>query len=60
MILGWKDLFGAKFVFFIMMAPLTYWIPKEDAIRIKSELEQNENIVAVQFDYLFPPDDNIT
>ncbi|MPN13638.1 hypothetical protein SDC9_160961 [bioreactor metagenome] len=43
-----------------MMAPLTYWIPKEDAIRIKSELEQNENIVAVQFDYLFPPDDNIT
>lgn len=40
--------------------PLTYWIPREDAIRIKNELEQNENIYTVQFDYLFPPDDNTT
>lgn len=40
--------------------PLTYWIPKEDAIRIKNELEQNENIFTVQFSYLFPPDDNTT
>jgi hypothetical protein len=35
--------------------PLTYWIPKEEAIRIKSELEQNENIFTVQFYYLYPP-----
>ncbi len=37
--------------------PLTYWIPKEDAIRIKSELEKNENVFTVQFDYLYPPSD---
>ncbi len=35
--------------------PLTYWIPKEDAIRVKNELEKNENIFTVQFDYLYPP-----
>lgn len=40
--------------------PLTYWIPREDAIRIKNELEQKENIYTVQFDYLYPPDDNTT
>lgn len=40
--------------------PLTYWIPKEDAIRIKNELEQNENIFTVWFSYLFPPDDSTT
>jgi hypothetical protein len=33
--------------------PLTYWIPEEDAIRIKNELEQNENIFTVDFDYIY-------
>lgn len=28
-----------------------YWIPEKDAIRIKSELEKNENIFAVYLDY---------
>lgn len=40
--------------------PRTYWISKEDAIRIKNELEQNENIFAVQFSYLYPPYDPTT
>ena len=40
--------------------PLTYWIPKEDAIRIKNELQQNENIFAVRFSYLYPPYDPTT
>ena len=33
--------------------PRTYWIPEEDAIRIKNELEQNENIFTVQLSYLY-------
>lgn len=33
--------------------PLTYWIPKEDAIRIKNEIEQNENVFSVQLDYIY-------
>ncbi|HII79246.1 MAG TPA: UPF0228 family protein [Methanosarcina sp.] len=34
--------------------PLTYWIPKEDAMRIKNELEKNENIFTVYLSYIFP------
>lgn len=34
--------------------PLTDWIPEEDAIRIKNELEQNENVFTVQLSYLYP------
>ena len=30
-----------------------YWIPKKDAIRIKNELEQNENIFSVHLSYLY-------
>lgn len=30
-----------------------YWIPEEDAIRIKNELEQNENIFNVYLSYLY-------
>lgn len=30
-----------------------WWIPKEDAIRIKNELEQNENVFTVLFSYLY-------
>jgi hypothetical protein len=33
--------------------PLTYWISKEDAMRIKNELEQNENIFFVRLDYIY-------
>jgi len=33
--------------------PLTYWIPEEDAIRIKNELEKNENIFTVQLSYIY-------
>ena len=40
--------------------PLTYWIPKEEAMRIKNELEQNENVFTVQFSYLYPPCDPTT
>ncbi|WP_269430189.1 UPF0228 family protein [Methanosarcina siciliae] len=40
--------------------PLTYWISKEDAIRLKNELEQNENIFTIRFDYLYPPYDPTT
>lgn len=32
---------------------LTYWIPKEDAIRIKNELEKNENVFTVQLSYIY-------
>lgn len=31
-----------------------WWIPEEEAIRIKNELEQKENIVTVQLSYLYP------
>ncbi len=30
-----------------------WWIPKEDAISIKNELEQDENVFTVQFSYLY-------
>lgn len=30
-----------------------YWVPKEDAIRIKNELEQNENIFSVRLSYIY-------
>jgi len=29
------------------------WIPEKDAIRIKNELDQNENIFTVQLDYIY-------
>ena len=29
------------------------WIPEKDAIRIKNELENNENIFTVRLDYLY-------
>ena len=58
--IGVKRFVWCKIRFLYSDGPLTYWIPKEDAIRIKNELEQNENIFTVQFDYLFPPDDNTT
>ena len=32
--------------------PLRYWIPEKDAIRIKNELDQNENIFTVQLSYI--------
>jgi len=32
--------------------PLTYWISEQDAIRIKDELEKNENIFNVQLSYI--------
>ena len=59
------DIGAKKFVwcdirFLYSDGPLTYWIPKEDAIRIKNELEQNENIFTVQLSYLYPPYDPTT
>jgi hypothetical protein len=33
--------------------PLRYWIPKKDAIRIKNELEKNENIFTVHLSYIY-------
>lgn len=30
-----------------------YWIPEEDAIRIKNELERNENVFTVSIDYIY-------
>ena len=33
--------------------PLRYWIPEKDAIRIKNELDQNENIFTVQLSYIY-------
>jgi hypothetical protein len=30
-----------------------YWIPEKDAIRIKSELEKNENIFSIYLDYRY-------
>jgi hypothetical protein len=33
--------------------PLAYWIPKEDAIRIKNELERNQNIFIVRLSYIY-------
>ena len=32
--------------------PLRYWISEKDAIRIKNELNQNENIFTVQLSYI--------
>ena len=32
---------------------LKYWIPEKDAIRIKNELDQNENISTVHLSYIF-------
>jgi hypothetical protein len=32
---------------------LKYWIPEKDAIRIKNELDQNENIFTVYPDYIY-------
>lgn len=32
---------------------MKWWIPKEDAIRIKNELEQNENIYVVHLSYIY-------
>jgi hypothetical protein len=29
-----------------------YWIPEKDAVRIKNELEKNEEVLIVGFDYL--------
>jgi hypothetical protein len=37
-----------------------YVIQEKDAIRIKNELEQNENIVTVDFSYIYPPYDPTT
>lgn len=33
--------------------PLTYWILEEDAIKIKNELEKNENVFTVHFSYIY-------
>ncbi|MGA9190069.1 MAG: UPF0228 family protein, partial [Methanosarcina sp.] len=33
--------------------PLRYWISEKDAIRIKNELDQNENIFTVQLSYIY-------
>lgn len=59
------DIGAKKFVwcdirFLYSDGPLTYWIPKEEAMRIKNELEQNENVFTVQFSYLYPPCDPTT
>ncbi|AKB36630.1 hypothetical protein MSSAC_2040 [Methanosarcina siciliae C2J] len=43
-----------KIRFLYSDGPRTYWIPEEDAIKIKNEMEQNENIFSVQLSYLFP------
>jgi hypothetical protein len=37
-----------------------YVIQEKDAIRIKNELEQNENIVTIDFSYIYPPYDPTT
>ncbi|AKB21214.1 UPF0228 family protein [Methanosarcina sp. WH1] len=31
-----------------------YWIPEEDAVKMKNELENNESIFTVQLSYLYP------
>ncbi len=35
------------------MTDSKYWIPEKDAIRIKNELDQNENIFTVQLSYVY-------
>lgn len=52
-----KEFVRCNIRFLYSDGPLTYWIPKEDAIRIKNEFEKNENVFTVQFDYLYPPSD---
>ena len=32
---------------------LKYWIPEKNAIRIKNELDQNENIFTIELDYIY-------
>ncbi|WP_048047689.1 UPF0228 family protein, partial [Methanosarcina mazei] len=29
-----------------------YWIPEEDAVKMKNELENNESIITVSIDYI--------
>ncbi|MDO5841592.1 MAG: UPF0228 family protein [Methanosarcina mazei] len=58
-ILDKYDIGAKKFIwcdirFLFSDGPLTYWIPEENAIRIKNELEQNENVFTVQLSYLYP------
>ncbi|MDY9927702.1 UPF0228 family protein [Methanosarcina sp.] len=51
--IGVKKFTWYKIRYLYIDGPRTYWTPKEDAIRIKNELEQNENIFAVQLSYIY-------
>jgi hypothetical protein len=52
--IGVKKFIWCKIRFLYSDGPLTHWIPEEDAIRIKNEIEQNESIFTVQLSYLYP------
>jgi phosphoribosylformylglycinamidine (FGAM) synthase PurS component len=52
--IGVKKFIWCGIRFLYSDGPLTYWIPEENAIEIKNELEQNENIFTVQLSYLYP------
>ncbi|WP_440947947.1 UPF0228 family protein [Methanosarcina sp. T3] len=52
--IGVKKFIWCEIRFLYSDGPRTYWIPEEDATKIKNELEQNENIFSVQLSYLFP------
>jgi phosphoribosylformylglycinamidine (FGAM) synthase PurS component len=52
--IGVKKFIWCDIRFLYSDGPLTYWIPEENAIEIKNELEQNQNIFTVQLSYLYP------
>lgn len=52
--IGVKKFIWCEIRFLYSDGPRTYWIPEEDAIKIKNELEQNENVFSVQLSYLYP------
>lgn len=52
--IGVKKFKWCKIRFLYSDGPLTYWIPEEDATKIKNELEQHDNVFSVQLSYLYP------
>lgn len=52
--IGVKKFIWCDIRFLYSDGPLTYWIREENAIEIKNELEQNENIFTVRLSYLYP------
>ncbi|RXA19853.1 UPF0228 family protein [Methanosarcina sp. MSH10X1] len=51
--IGVKKFTWCEIRFLYDNGPLTHWIPEEDAIRIKNELEKNEDIFTVQLSYIY-------